>query len=121
MNSGRRLLLYVWPAFLVAIASGFVTAVFEEIPVGSGIDFAHENSPTSSKYLPETMGGGVALFDFDNDGDLDLFFTNGARLGDPMPSGQKPDKTDAKYRNRLFRNDGAWKFTDVTANSRIGR
>ena len=119
MNSGRRLLLYVWPAFLLAIANGFVTAVFEEIPVGSGIDFAHENSPTSSKYLPETMGGGVALFDFDNDGDLDLFFTNGARLGDPMPSGQKPDKTDAKYRNRLFRNDGAWKFTDVTAKGRL--
>jgi hypothetical protein len=38
------------------------------------------------------MGGGVALLDFDNDGDLDIFFTNGARLDDPMPPGKKPDK-----------------------------
>jgi hypothetical protein len=59
----------------------------------------------------------VALLDIDNDGDLDLFFTNGAKLSDPMPSGQMPDKNESKYRNRLYRNDGAWKFTDVTDKS----
>jgi len=42
------------------------------------------------------MGGGVALFDFDNDGDLDIFFTNGARIDDPMLAGAKPDKSDRK-------------------------
>jgi len=104
---------------ILAVSSAVVLlavqpAAFEEIAT-TGIDFHHENSPTSNKYLPETMGGGVALLDFDNDGDLDIFFTNGARLDDPMPPGKKPDKGDARYFNRLYRNDGGWKFTDVTA------
>ena len=90
------------------------TGVFEEITTTTGVDFRHENSPTTNKYLLETMGGGVALFDYDNDGDLDIFFTNGARLEDPMPPGTKVDKSDPKYWNRLYRNDGNGKFTDVT-------
>jgi hypothetical protein len=49
---------------------------------------------TSVKYLLETMGGGVAIFDYDNDGRMDLFFTNGALLKEPMPKGAMPDKTD---------------------------
>ena len=52
-----------------------------------------QNSATSSKYLIETMGGGVALLDYDNDGRLDVFFTNGARIDDPMPDGGAPDKS----------------------------
>lgn len=78
------------------------------------ISFRHESSATSQKYLPETMGAGVALFDFNNDGRLDVFFTNGARLEDPMPRGKSPDKSDPKYWNRLFEqlNDGT--FRDVT-------
>ena len=91
--------------------------LFEEIPASSGVAFHHENSPTAKKYLPETMGGGVALIDFDNDGDLDIFFTNGARIEDLMPVGKVLEKTDRKYWNRLYRNDGGWKFTDVTEKS----
>jgi len=90
------------------------TGVFEEITTTTGVDFRHENSPTTNKYLLETMGGGVALFDYDNDGDLDIFFTNGGGLEDPMPPGTKVDKSDPKYWNRLYRNDGNGKFTDVT-------
>ncbi len=71
------------------------------------IAFTMENSETPEKYPPETMGGGVAVFDYDNDGDLDIFFTNGAT----MP-GLK--KTGPKYWNRLFANDGHGHFTDVT-------
>ena len=63
------------------------------------------------------MGGGVALLDFDNDGDLDVFFTNGARIDDPMPRGKLPQKAGAAYWNRLYANDGNWKFTDVTERS----
>ena len=55
---------------------------FVDVTEAVAIDFAHENSPTSSKYLIETMGGGVALFDYNNDGRLDVFFTNGAKLED---------------------------------------
>jgi hypothetical protein len=100
----------IWPiCALLAVTPG----AFEEIS-SSGIDFRHEMSQNSNKYLPETMGGGVALLDFDNDGDLDIFFTNGARIDDPMPPGGRPDKSAPKYFNRLYRNDGGWKFTDVT-------
>src|SRR5215217_2941513 len=64
--------------------------VFTDVTARVGINFRHNASPTSQKYLPETMGAGVALFDFDGDGRLDLFFTNGAALSDPMPGGAAP-------------------------------
>ncbi len=80
----------------------------------SGIRFKHEASHTSQKYLPETMTGGVAMVDYNNDGLLDLFFVNGAALADPMPAGKAPDKSDPKFWNRLYRNNGDGTFTDVT-------
>ena len=61
---------------------------FTDITQTAKIDFKHESSATSNKYLVETMGGGVALLDYDNDGRLDIFFTNGAKIDDPMPDGQ---------------------------------
>ncbi|MGA2185931.1 MAG: CRTAC1 family protein [Bryobacteraceae bacterium] len=61
----------------------------------------------STKHVPETMAGGVAVFDYNNDGRPDIFFTNGAE----MPGLRKTSK---KYWNRLFRNDGNGQFTDVT-------
>ena len=60
-----------------------------------GIHFRQQASPTSKKYLLETMGSGVALFDYDNDGRLDIFFANGARLDDPTPKGSIPKKDNA--------------------------
>jgi hypothetical protein len=75
---------------------------FIDITQRSGINFTHENSATSNKYLVETMGGGVALLDYDNDGRLDIFFTNGAKIDDPMPDGKLPDKADRKFWNHLF-------------------
>ena len=80
----------------------------------SGVNFKTANSKTSEKYLMESMVGGVAMLDFDADGLLDLFLVNGAALADPMPEGARPDKSEPRYWNRLYRNDGDGTFTDVT-------
>jgi hypothetical protein len=87
---------------------------FADITQSSGIDFMHQNSATSNKYLVETMGGGVALLDYDNDGRLDVFFTNGAKIEDPMPQGRVPDKSARPFWNRLYRQNADGTFTDVT-------
>jgi enediyne biosynthesis protein E4 len=71
------------------------------------IDFILDSNETSQRHAPETMAGGVAVFDYDNDGYLDIFFTNGADINSLQ-------KTSAKYSNRLFHNNGDGTFTDVT-------
>jgi enediyne biosynthesis protein E4 len=87
---------------------------FTDITSVSGISFKRSPSFTSNKYLLEAMGGGVAMFDYDNDGRMDLFFTNAAALKDPMPKTEMPDKHDAKYWNRLYRQKADGTFEDVT-------
>lgn len=81
---------------------------FENAYVSSGISFKLDNSWSPRRYQVETMAGGVGLFDFNNDGLLDIFFTNGAQL-------PTMDKSDPKFHNRLFRNNGNGTFADVTA------
>ncbi len=80
---------------------------FENVIEQSKIKFKLKNSISPQRYTFETMTGGVALFDYNNDGLLDIFFTNGAAI----PS---LDKSDSSYSNRLFRNNGDGTFTDVT-------
>jgi enediyne biosynthesis protein E4 len=87
---------------------------FSDVTQTVKIQFKQENSATSNKYLVETMGGGVALIDYDNDGRLDIFFTNGAKIDDPMPDGKLPDKSDPKFSNRLYHQSSNGTFTDVT-------
>jgi enediyne biosynthesis protein E4 len=88
--------------------------VFDDVTARSGITFRNASCHTSRKYLPETMGGGAALLDYNRDGRLDVFLVNGAALSDPMPAGKQPDKTDPRYWNRLYRNNADGTFTDVT-------
>jgi hypothetical protein len=92
---------------------------FEDIAAQSGTAFRNEPSQTPQKYLPETMVGGVALFDYNSDGLLDLFFVNGAALTDPMPEGQQPAKSEPQYWNRLYRQKRDGSFTDVTAEAGV--
>lgn len=87
---------------------------FTDITAATKINFKHAASPTAQKYLPETMGAGVALLDYDNDGRMDLFFTNGAQIFDPMPRGKMPDKSDPKFWNRLYHQKVDGTFEDQT-------
>jgi hypothetical protein len=84
---------------------------FSDITRESGITFVHNNGAYGEKLLPETMGSGVAFFDFDNDGAQDLLFVNSTDW--PwQPPDQKKSTTAA-----LYHNDGKGHFTDVTAGS----
>ena len=87
---------------------------FSDITDRTGLKFQYLASHTTKKYLPETMGAGVALFDYDNDGRLDLFLVNGAPIDDPTPKGTIPRKTGPEYWNRLYHQRADGTFEDVT-------
>jgi len=93
--------------------SSTAAIAFEDVLKQSKIQFRLKNSVSPQRFSIETMAGGVALFDYDNDGLLDIFFTNGAAI----PS---LEKTDGSFSNRLFHNNGDGTFTDVTAKSGLG-
>ncbi len=87
---------------------------FVEITDKAGVHFQHQALHTSRKYLLETMGSGVALFDCDNDGRLDLFLVNGAPYTDPTPPGTIPQKASPQDWNRMFHQKPDGAFEDVT-------
>src|ERR1022692_2416553 len=98
-------------AVLAAPVAGPI--VFEEIAQRAGLDFLSNSSPTPNKNQPETMVAGVALFDYDNDGYLDVYFVNGAAI----PSLKKEGPA---YWNRLYHNNRDGTFTDVTDKAGVG-
>jgi hypothetical protein len=87
---------------------------FTDVTTSLGVQFKHIASHTSKKYLIETMGSGVALLDYDNDGRLDIFLVNGAPLSDPTPKGSIPQKSGPQDWNRLFHQKPDGTFEDVT-------
>ena len=103
-----------------------IEEIFTERARESGIDFVHFNGMSGAHYYPEVMGSGVALFDFDNDGDLDIFLVQGAMLG-PKDVSQATFRPQLPLRGRLYRNDSVrhadgtctLKFVDVTEESGI--
>ena len=79
---------------------------FTDITASAGITFTHVASP-EKKYIVESMSGGVAFFDYDNDGDLDIYLVNSLTV-DLV-------KSKGKTKSDLYRNDGNGKFTEVAA------
>ncbi|HEX7722591.1 MAG TPA: CRTAC1 family protein [Pyrinomonadaceae bacterium] len=105
------------------------TAIFKEAASEVGLRFQHYNGMTGKFFLPEIMGGGAALFDYDNDGDLDVFIVQGNVLEPDSKPGNTlfPWRGVDPPRGRLFRNDlvvakdgtRTLRFTDVTEKSGI--
>ncbi len=114
----QRLLLRWYVATAVAGASLLLGACSREpielrdVTKQTGITFRHTDGGSGKRYIVEYVSAGLALFDYDADGDVDIYFLNGA----PLPG----TKVDVAPRNALYRNDGGLKFTDVTRQSGVG-
>ena len=87
----------------------------------NGFDFTLRNSPTKNKFLLETLGGGVALFDYNNDGRLDAFFVNGGKLDASAIASGNFGRRDPAYWNRLYRQNEDGTFTDVTSSAGLSQ
>ena len=128
MEEGRKIskplrntqcVLRFMPYWIVFTLNAFVisphaqtTIQFVDVAEASGIIFKHVNGESGRLYYLETMGSGAAFFDYDNDGDLDLYIVNSA----PLPG----FVTDTPPMNALYRNDRDKGFTDVTAEAGVG-
>ncbi len=101
----------VW-ALLAAAASAQCPIQLRDVTDRCGITFQHTDGSSGAHYIMETVCAGLALFDYDGDGNTDVYFLNGA----PLPGA----KADVPPVNSLYRNEGNWKFSDVTARSGLG-
>lgn len=107
-----------WACLVVLMSSWAGAAVeFRELAADAGIRFRHDGSKSDAKHLLEAMGAGVGMLDYDGDGLLDLYFVNGADISNGSQTGAI-DKSDPRFWNRLYRNQGNWEFEDVTAEAR---
>lgn len=103
------LMLMEGPTALIAAASPITLT---DATGQSGIQFTHTDGGCGRFYIMETVSAGLALFDYNNDGLIDIYFLNGAPL--------KGAKAETPPRNALYRNDGGMRFTDVTAQAGVG-
>ena len=104
-------LLLLSPLIILNV-NGEPSVTFTDTTEESGITFQHEDGRSYKKYFVETLGSGVALFDYDNDNDVDIYLVNGTNLDS--------DEAAPDAMNRLYRNDGTAGFVDVTEASGAG-
>lgn len=113
--SRRVVAALAWSASLAS--SAFAQLQLTDVTAETGIEFVHTAGGSGEQYIVEYVASGLALFDFDGDGDLDIYFLNGAPLnGAPL----KETDDAGRPRNALYRNDGGWRFTDVTVDAMVG-
>ena len=124
--------LGIWNFALPASASPCPIQL-RDVTRETGITFVHTDGSSGHRYIVETVASGLALFDYDQDGDVDIYFLNGAPLPETnavaaevrkRTEQSEPSSTSSRRapppRNSLWRNDGHWKFTDVTERSSLG-
>jgi enediyne biosynthesis protein E4 len=119
-QKARRSLGWIgWMNVLALTLAGWFTVGASNSPIQlrdvtreTGIAFVHTDGSSGHRYIVETVSCGLALLDYDGDGDVDIYFLNGAAL--PGTTVTAPPK------NALYRNDGGWKFTDVTEQAGVG-
>ncbi len=106
-------------AMVGSLTLGFLRSSAAQCPIQlhevggeTGIHFHHTDGSSGRRYIMETVTAGLALFDYDGDGLIDIYFVNGAPL--------KGTQTTETPRNALYRNEGGWKFRDVTEEAGVG-
>ena len=115
-NPVPKLLLQILSLLLLTMGSTAAQLpTFVDVTEEAGIQFRHNNGKTEHKHIIETMGSGVVFFDYDMDGDVDLYFVNSGHI--PQ---ETHDPQQIKFGNVLYRNDGDGRFTDVTGMSGVG-
>ncbi|WP_197355343.1 FG-GAP repeat domain-containing protein [Aureliella helgolandensis] len=100
-----------WPQSPTVPLSSAPAIILTDVTDATGIDFVHTDGSDGRHFIVESFSAGLAVFDFDNDGDLDIYFLNGCSLGGSVV---------ARATNVLYRNDGEFQFTDVTAQAGVG-
>jgi hypothetical protein len=85
---------------------------FQDVTQQTDIRFKHADGSSGRRYIVEAMSAGLALFDYDQDDDIDIYFVSGSAL--------RGSQYSTLPRNRLYRNEGNWRFTDVTETSGLG-
>ena len=114
----KFLSIFITTTILFAISNAASQQpVFVDVTEQAGIHFKHDNGKTEHKHIIETMGSGTVFFDYDTDGDPDLYFVNSGPVPGQDVSNQHNNKSTG---NVLYRNDGDGRFTDVTAESGTG-
>ena len=106
---------YLLFSLILIGGSAAQSPIFVDVTEEAGIHFKHSNGKTDHKHIIETMGSGVVFFDYDSDGDADLYFVNSGNI--PQ---ENQNEGQAQHGNALYRNDGDGRFTDVTTASGTG-
>ena len=117
-SQGRRHRIGYWcvavPVLLCPLFDTHANSpiVLRDVTKETGIAFKHTDGGCGRRYVMETVSAGLALFDYDGDGDIDIYFLNGAPL--------KGTEAGSAPKNALYRNEGGWRFTDVTEKAGVG-
>jgi len=112
VSIGRVVVVVLVLLCIFACARASEAIVLTDVTKETGVTFIHTDGSSGQHYIVESVASGLALFDYDGDGDVDIYFLNGSPL--------KGTKSGKAPKNELYRNEGSWKFTNVTDQAGVG-